>query len=512
MVTKVKNRMIDGAAVNVLDKGAVGDGIHDDTVAIQAAIDEASTHGGSVYAPAGTYLVSRQVPAGDRNYALLINANNVSLRGDGKSTVFKLVGGSAGDCTVLSLGQLGDINDIKTGITLQDFTIDGNWDEVTWDGGDGVSPPYDQNGISGALLEDCHVTNVLVKDCGQDGFTLGSSRRCSLTNVTVRDCGKGCFTAFLCQDIVVTGGYFINPNSSPDLGVTKPFYTTSSGGYPAVGFGYAPFPEFSSYRSRCIVTGAHVVINHGDGTRGRGIFQSWDGSDLIASGNYVHNISGSTCVELSSTQAGSVSFIVDGNILINEQDGWGNSFTAENAKITWSNNSVTTKGTGLTVVDCDVLSMSDSTFNLAGATAGSFTFDIRGAKTVFVQGVSGQENATFNGITTTCYWTGNDIPARAGISNVDFVGEITYTTNFAGRAGSTISAGGYDTVDVTGFTGLSYDTLITKAYANSLAIAALDIDIIAKVVAADTIRITIYNHTAGDILVGGASWYAEVQD
>lgn len=46
-------------AVNVKDFGAVGDGVHDDTAAIQAAIDMvASQDGGTVFFPPGVYLVN----------------------------------------------------------------------------------------------------------------------------------------------------------------------------------------------------------------------------------------------------------------------------------------------------------------------------------------------------------------------------------------------------------------------------------------------------------------------
>jgi hypothetical protein len=52
-LTKTHNRMIEGSIVNVIDYGAVGDGVANDTAAIQAAINASR---GTVYFPSGTYL------------------------------------------------------------------------------------------------------------------------------------------------------------------------------------------------------------------------------------------------------------------------------------------------------------------------------------------------------------------------------------------------------------------------------------------------------------------------
>jgi len=53
------------AVLNVKDFGAVGNGVTDDVNAFQAAVNQALLTGGSIYVPAGTYLISARgiIPA-----------------------------------------------------------------------------------------------------------------------------------------------------------------------------------------------------------------------------------------------------------------------------------------------------------------------------------------------------------------------------------------------------------------------------------------------------------------
>jgi hypothetical protein len=85
---------IERTAFNVKDFGAVGDGSTDDTTAIQAAITAAQTFG----ATAGGACV--YVPASSSYYKittrLLINANGITLMGDGAGSV--IINTSTGNC------------------------------------------------------------------------------------------------------------------------------------------------------------------------------------------------------------------------------------------------------------------------------------------------------------------------------------------------------------------------------------------------------------------------------
>lgn len=114
-LTKVTYSLIEGAPASVLDFGAVGDGVADDTIAVQAALAYAQTSGKSLYIPSGTYLVSSTSGGG----ALNITAG-VEIFGDGASSILKLKTGSTGMVIYAYAAS------VYTGLHLRDFVVDGN--------------------------------------------------------------------------------------------------------------------------------------------------------------------------------------------------------------------------------------------------------------------------------------------------------------------------------------------------------------------------------------------------
>jgi nitrous oxidase accessory protein NosD len=68
-------------SVSVKDFGAVGDGVTNDTVAIQNAIDSLAATGGVVYFPPGTYRIARNIGTNDR-WGVKVTSSNITLKGE----------------------------------------------------------------------------------------------------------------------------------------------------------------------------------------------------------------------------------------------------------------------------------------------------------------------------------------------------------------------------------------------------------------------------------------------
>lgn len=117
------------ASVSVHEFGAVGDGVTDDTAAIQRAINAiGAAGGGTVLFPSGTYLVSNRTPRArswDNRVAIWVKYDNVHLRGDGVSaTTLRLANGA--NAHIIKFGQRVDGTIAIRGGSVQGMWLDGN--------------------------------------------------------------------------------------------------------------------------------------------------------------------------------------------------------------------------------------------------------------------------------------------------------------------------------------------------------------------------------------------------
>jgi hypothetical protein len=127
--------------VNVKDYGAVGNGVADDSAAIQAAIDYVKANGGIAVIPAGTYRC--------KNLRLESGTKTWALEGAGKTVT--ILEHLDGDGTLL-IGNTGS----SVGYTLSGFTVDCEYSTY--------AHPNANNGISYADTSNVIISDVHVRD------------------------------------------------------------------------------------------------------------------------------------------------------------------------------------------------------------------------------------------------------------------------------------------------------------------------------------------------------------
>ena len=150
-------------AINVRDFGAVGDGVVDDTIAIQNAIDYAETvGGGTVLIPEGTYMILAHVEGYSGNY--LRDQGGIALK---DNVHLKFSKGAALKAITNVMPQYQIIRAYKKkNVTIEGGTIIGERTSHT-----GTTGEWGY-GISLQGGENLTIKDLTVKDCRGDGINL----------------------------------------------------------------------------------------------------------------------------------------------------------------------------------------------------------------------------------------------------------------------------------------------------------------------------------------------------
>lgn len=253
MTNKVRASTLDLAnilgIVSVKSYGATGDGVTDDTTAINLAL----ASGYSVLFPAGTYLVSP-----------IVLAIGVNILGTGKDSVIKLK--AASSSAVITCGG----NNV-----VENLAINGNKSAQSGSGTHGIA-------ISGS--DTVLIANVFITDTLGSGVVIsGAAGNISVSQTEV--------TEFTVSGITITGGQKISV-------VDSSIYTSDVAAFPGDGISLSPSTTTDS------ITGVNLAGNTISGNLGRGIVLAGYNSQNVSANSIVNNVvvsNSSTGIYLGAT-------------------------------------------------------------------------------------------------------------------------------------------------------------------------------------------------------------------
>lgn len=164
--------------VSVLDYGATGDGVTDDAAAIGAALAAAAS-GDVVFVPAGDYRIGSPIVMG---------TSGVTLRGQGPSSIIRLLDDSLHSAIVLPQDPIVDVSPFTliSDIVIEDLTLDGNHNPSTATSDPALAVP-DYFGIYARHVAGLAVRGVTIKRWPSDGMTISNGYR-PLTDLLVENC------------------------------------------------------------------------------------------------------------------------------------------------------------------------------------------------------------------------------------------------------------------------------------------------------------------------------------
>lgn len=185
---------------NVKDFGALGDGVNDDTVACQNALDAAKANGGGVVLfPAGLYFINP-----------IYVGKGVSVQGSGAecTTIKRRPASLTNDDSVGPINFWGTSSNRLTNFFVRDITADGNKSAMTDGGGDLV----DNEAFSFGYCSDFTVDSCRGINATGEGFDFDYCINGTITNSTATNNGGNGVHFSLSSTLMKAIGNFASGN------------------------------------------------------------------------------------------------------------------------------------------------------------------------------------------------------------------------------------------------------------------------------------------------------------